>query len=67
MEEFLIEDLTTILASHGKKDVSSNKLMDYFALCRDALEDHVFSIPKLDHHVAGLPVHIPGLDKSNSP
>ena len=61
MEEFLIEDLTAVLASHGQEDVSSNKLMDNFALGGDTLEDNVLSISELDHHVTSLPVHIPGL------
>ena len=44
-----------------EKDVASDELVDDLALGGDALEDDVVSAAELDHHVSGLPVHVPRL------
>jgi len=39
--------------------------MDYFTICRETLEYNIIlpcTSSQLDHHIACLPVHIPGLD-----
>ena len=61
MIEFLVQDLVAVFTSHWKEDVSSDEFMDNFAFSRDALEDDVQLVAQLDHHVAGLPVDVPGL------
>jgi hypothetical protein len=35
--------------------------VNHFAVGGEALKDHVAPVPDLDHHVARLPVYIPGL------
>ena len=38
MEELLVKLLVRILAPHGKKDVATDKLVDHFAVSREALK-----------------------------
>ena len=65
MEEFLVEDLAAVFASHGEEDVAADEFVDDLALCWNALKNDIFSISELDHHVPGLPVHIPCLEVFN--
>ena len=61
VKQILIQNLITVFASHWEKYVASNKFMDNFTLCWDTLENHIFFIAKLNHHVSSLPIDIPGL------
>lgn len=61
VEELFIQNLVAVLAPHGQEDVTTDEFMDNFALRRDALKYNILFIAKLDHHVASLPVDIPGL------
>lgn len=61
MEELLVKLLVRILAPHGEKDVATDKLVDHFAVSREALEDDVLIILELNHHMSGFPINIPSL------
>merc|ERR1719204_705102 len=61
VEELLVELLVGLLAPHGQEDVAADELVDHLAVRREALEDHVLVVLKLDHHVPCLPVHVPRL------
>ena len=65
VKEFLVENLVGVLAPHGEEDVAADELVHHLALGRQALEDDAAgAVPaQLDHHVAGLPVDVPRLDR----
>ena len=67
MIKFFVQCLISFFTPHGKENVSPNKLMHHFAFSRQRLEDDLFVIAQLDHHVFGLPVDVPGLDGVESP
>ena len=61
MEEIFIEHLAAVFTPHGEEDVATNELVHDLAVGGQAVEDDILVIVQLDHHVLGLPVHIPGL------
>ena len=61
VEELLVELLIPVLGPHREEDVAANELMHDLAVGGQAVEDDILVIVQLDHHVLGLPVHIPGL------
>ena len=61
VEELLVKLLVALLAPHGEEDVAADELVDDLAVSREALEDDVLVVLKLDHHVTRLPVDIPSL------
>ena len=67
VEELLVKLLVALLAPHGEEDVATDELMDDLAVSREALEDDVLVILKLDHHVPRLPVDVPSLHSGVSP
>ena len=63
VEQLLVQLLVGLLAAHAEKDVAADKLVDDLAVGREALEDDVLVVLKLDHHVPRLPVDVPCLGK----
>ena len=61
VEHLLVELLVCLLAPHREKDVATDELVHDLAVGGEAVEDDVFVVVKLDHHVLGLPIHIPSL------
>ena len=61
VEHLLVELLVGFLAAHGEEDVTTDELVHNFAVGREAVEDDVLVVVKLDHHVLGFPIHIPCL------
>merc|ERR1712209_69028 len=50
VEELLVQLLITLLASHGQEYVSSDELVNNFTICRQALENDILIVFKLDPH-----------------
>ena len=61
MEEFFVERLIRVFAPHGEEDVAADELVHDFALGRESLENDLFIIAQLDHHVFRLPIDVPRL------
>lgn len=61
VEKLLIEVLVGFLASHGQEDVAADELVNNFAVRRETLENNVFIVLKLYHHVPRFPVDVPSL------
>ena len=61
VEHLLVELLVRLLAPHREEDVAADELMHDLAVGGQAVEDDILVIVQLDHHVLGLPVHIPCL------
>ena len=63
MEHFLVKVLIGFFASHAEENVASYELMNDFAVGRQAVENDILVIVKLDHHVLGFPVDVPRLQE----
>ena len=63
MKKLLVELLISVLGPHREEDVAADELVHHFALGGEGLENDIFSISQLDHHVLRLPVYVPCLQE----
>ena len=61
MKKLLVELLISVLGPHREEDVAADELVHDLAVGGEAVEDDIFVVVELDHHVLGLPIHIPRL------
>ena len=63
MEHLLVQRLVAVLGAHGKEDVAPDEFVHHLAVGREAAEDDLLAVAKLDHHVLCFPVDVPCLIK----
>jgi len=61
VEQFFVQGLIGILASHGEENISSNELVDDFAIRGEAIENDTLVVIERCHHVLGFPINVPCL------
>ena len=67
MKHFLVELLIGVFTPHGQEDVTADELVHDFAVGGQTVEDDLFVVVELHHHVLRLPVDVPRFHGAEAP